>query len=335
MKGIYENDSKLEAVIHEKLSHYPPIMTQYFNWLMGTGKTINTVYVYIKALTHYIDCEFANVVPHDFYKQIDESSITRFLNSLDASCVLKENEPSNSNKAVKWTALNSFFQYLTPTYTNENPVEHIARPTVGKVKKSEYLTVNEVTALLNKAQQLNRGKICNRDLSIMMLGFYCGLRVSAIVQANIRDINWARKELRVYESNDEYYDVPLSTSVIEQLHIWLIDRKQILGTVESDALFVSLQGNRINEDTISLLLKTYSVEIGKNLNARMMRDTCIVNLYLKTRDLALCAKLLNQTNIASVYRYIEKLIPMSSVQNAVQVLDNLYGFKPGSSNGSK
>lgn len=330
MKGIEENRKKNEAVIYEKLSHYPPIVMQYFNWLVDTGKSINTLHVYISAITHFIDYEFGNVIPIDFYNQINSADIERYLDSLNMSIESQEEKTSASNKATKWSALNSFFQYLTPARIKSNPVERVERPLVEKTKKTEFLTIKEVITMFNNAQKINKNKICNRDICIMMLGFYCGLRSSSIVQMNIHDIDWGQNKLRVYEDKDEYYDVPMSTSVREQIHRWLIDRKKIAGSTETDALFLSLQGKRIGDDAILFLLKTYSEGIDKKVTAQMMRNTCIVNLYLKTRDLSLCAKLLNQTNISAVYRYIEKLIPISSVENAVQMLDDLYGFKPGS-----
>lgn len=328
MKGINESDRKIEHLIYEKLSNYPPIVTQYSEWLLTSTKTLNTIYTYIKAIAHFIDYRFGTTVPNDFYKQVGESDISIYMESLDAINNSQGDEASNSNKATKWSALNSFFQYLVPEHTDYNPFEHVSRPIVGKTKKTDFLTVNEVTILLNNVQQQNREKLKNRDLCIMMLGFYCGLRSSAIVQANINDINWTENKLRVFESSNEYYEVPLSSTVREHLQLWFIDRLQMLGNAKTDALFVSAQRQRISDDTILHLLKTYSANINKVVNARTMRNTCIVNLYLETHDLALCAKLLNQTNIASVYRYIEKLIPISHVENAVQVLDDLYNFIP-------
>ena len=328
MKGINESDRKIEHLIYEKLSNYPPIVTQYSEWLLTSTKTLNTIYTYIKAIAHFIDYRFGTTVPNDFYKQVGESDISIYMESLDAINNSQGDEASNSNKATKWSALNSFFQYLVPEHTDYNPFEYVSRPIVGKTKKTDFLTVNEVTILLNNVQQQNREKLKNRDLCIMMLGFYCGLRSSAIVQANINDINWTENKLRVFESSNEYYEVPLSSTVREHLQLWFIDRLQMLGNAKTDALFVSAQRQRISDDTILHLLKTYSANINKVVNARTMRNTCIVNLYLETHDLALCAKLLNQTNIASVYRYIEKLIPISHVENAVQVLDDLYNFIP-------
>ena len=328
MKGINESDRKIEHLIYEKLSNYPPIVTQYSEWLLTSTKTLNTIYTYIKAIAHFIDYRFGTTVPNDFYKQVGESDISIYMESLDAINNSQGDEASNSNKATKWSALNSFFQYLVPEHTDYNPFEHVSCPIVGKTKKTDFLTVNEVTILLNNVQQQNREKLKNRDLCIMMLGFYCGLRSSAIVQANINDINWTENKLRVFESSNEYYEVPLSSTVREHLQLWFIDRLQMLGNAKTDALFVSAQRQRISDDTILHLLKTYSANINKVVNARTMRNTCIVNVYLETHDLALCAKLLNQTNIASVYRYIEKLIPISHVENAVQILDDLYNFIP-------
>lgn len=335
MEGMYERDKRTEKLIYEKLAHYPPIVTQYCDWLIHSQKTLNTIYAYIKAITHFINYQFDNAIPDDFYKRIDEKDISIYLDSLDTIGDLHDGKISNSNKATKWSALNSFFQYLTLWHIDYNPVGLVSRPVVDKAKKTEYLTIDEVTTLLNTVQEQNREKIKNRDICIMMLGFYCGLRSSAIIQLNINDIDWTENKLRVLESGNEYYEIPLSTSIRNQLKLWLADRTQILGSTETDALFVSAQRQRISDDTILHLLKTYSVNINKVVNAQIMRNTCIVNLYLQTKDLALCAKLLNQTNIASVYRYIEKLIPSSPLENAVQILDDLYNFTPSTNSESK
>jgi len=329
LKGITESNKKIQMLIKEKLVHYPAIVTQYFEWLIDSEKKMRTIQVYIKEIIHFIDFKFNGLIPDRFYLQINESDIKSYFESLDVNEDFGEGEVSNSYKATIWSALNSFYKYLIPEYITKNPVESIPRPLVRKDKKSEFLTIDEVKTLLNNVVKQNRERLCNRDLCIMMLGFYCGLRTSSIIQANISDIYWDENRMRVYESRTKYYDVPLSTSVKEQLKLWLADRKQILGSgSETDALFISTWKQRISDDAILGLLKNYSVDIGKVVNARMMRNTCIVNLYLQTKDLSVCAKLLNQTNIASVYRYIENLIPSSSTENAVQVLDNLYSFSP-------
>ena len=330
MKGIDERKLQTESLIYEKLVHYPPVLTQYYQYLVNTGKSINTRQQYINSLIHFIEYIFEGAAPHDFYKQINSLHIRSYLNSLSGCGNSQENQSSTAYRATKWSALNSFFQFLTPRYITSNPVERVERPMVEKDKKTEYLTIDEVSIMLNNARESNNERFCNRNLCIMMLGFYCGLRTSAITQANIGDIDWLHNTLRVYESNDDYYDIPMSTSVRTQLSLWLSDRQQIKGADFSEALFLSQQGNRISDDMVLSMLKDYSIGIGKKVNAQIMRNTCIVTLYQKTKDLSLCSKLLNQTNIASVYRYIEKLIPVSSVENAVQLLDDIYGFIPNS-----
>ena len=315
MIGKEEIENKLFQEVNKKLMCYPPVIRMYYDRLIKEGKTYQSASVYVKVITHFVDFLFSGKAPFDFYRKVSVFDINRFLGSLE----------SDSTKATNWSALNSFFNFLVPSYLSCNPMSNVDRPLISKQKKSDYLSVEETKQILNNVDILANERMRNRDKCILMLGFYCGLKSADIVQANVNDVNFERSVIRVY-LKESVLDVPLSYSVRECLCLWLDDRKAHFDTT-TDALFVSQIKKRISDDTLNILLKRYAVGIDKKVTTRVMRNTCVVNLYRETKNLALCAKLLGQPSISAAQRYIEQIVSDSDVEEAVNTIEDLLNDK--------
>ena len=312
MTGKEETEKKLDQEIGKRLIHYPPVIKKYYDNLIREGKTLKSASVYIKVVMHLADFIFPSNVPLDFYMRVSTAYIDQFLDSME----------SDSTKATNWSALNGFFQFLSPEYTRHNPVQNIQRPAVSKQKKSDYLSIEETKQIFENIDILANERMRNRDKCILMLGFYCGLKSSDIVQANISDVDFKSGNIRIYLKENEVIYIPLSQSVCVCLNSWLQDRKNYFDTA-TDALFVSQIKKRISDDTLNILLKRYAVGINKKVTTRVMRNTCVITLYKETHNLALCAKLLGQPNISAAQHYIDQIISDSDVEDAINIVEDV------------
>lgn len=323
MSGRYEKEKKFEDRIKEKLKHSPSIMTDYYYHLTGAGRSPMTSYNYLMNVMSFVEFTYKDNITDDFYKRVKAVDINKYIASLRTREVNGKTErTSDSFRAVQWSSLNSFFQFLIPEYIKENPVLYTSRPKMKDKPSVTYLTSEEIAALLKYVEFNANDRLVNRDLCWMKLGFSTGLRVSAILQIDIDDIDFENNQIRVTEKGDYDEYIMFGENLKEQLLACIRDRKYICSDIGTDALFISQVGNRLSVDMLSKLLRQYSGNVTtKKVTPHVMRHSCATNLYEKTGDIYLCSKQLNHKNVATTMRYAE--ISKEKQREATNILDNL------------
>ena len=200
MSGRYEKEKQFEDRISEKLKNWPSIMTEYYYHLTGAGRSPMTSYNYLINVMTFVEFTHPGHIPDDFYKHVKASHINKYIASLRTREVNgKIERTSDSFKAVQWSSLNSFFQFLTPEYIKENPVSYTSRPKMKDKPNVTYLTSEEISSLLKYVEYNANDRLVNRDLCWLKLGFSTGLRVSAILQIDIDDIDFDNNQIKVTE----------------------------------------------------------------------------------------------------------------------------------------
>ena len=98
---------------------------------------------------------------------------------------------SDSIQAKRWSALNCFFEFLVrDDYLDINPMLKTKRPKNRKEKPIVYLEQDEISDILLKIKADSKPQFVNRDLAIITLGVGTGIRVGALVQINVEDIDF-------------------------------------------------------------------------------------------------------------------------------------------------
>lgn len=322
MSGRFEKEMLIDKKMKEELENMPNILTDYYYSLIGEGKSYKTAQEYIYRIKLFIQYIYKRNCPEDFYLFVDHNVINRYIASLRTKTVGgKRKKISDSFKTVSWSALNSFFQFLVPDYIESNPVAKTNRPKMKDNPSVTYLEKDEVMLMLKNVTEKANSRMMNRDLCILKLGFATGLRVSALVQIDINDLDLNNNKIRVTEKGDKEYDILIGENLKNQILLWLQDRKEYFNWEATDALFISREGNRISGRTIWDLLKKYGEGIDKNITPHVMRHTCATNLYEKTGDIYLCANQLHHKNVTTTQRYAE--ISNAKQKEATNILDNL------------
>lgn len=323
MSGRYEKEKQLEERIQSRLDGAPSILTEYYYHLVGSGKSYDTTYRYINYVLSFIDYTFKNGCDEQFYKKVRTSHINKYITSLRTKNVDgKIERTSDSLRTVQWSGLNSFFQFLVPDYIDENPVNKTDRPKMKDNPKVTYLTKEEISNVLDNAAKMAPESLKNRDLCVLKLGFSTGLRVSAIVQIDIDDIDFKRNQIRITEKGDYDDYVFFGDNLKEQLQLWLQDRKKYFGDADTNALFVSMKRNRMSDDMVANMLQKYTKGItDKKVTPHVMRHSCATNLYEQTGDIYLCSRQLRHKNVTTTQRYAE--LSKEKQREASNILDSL------------
>lgn len=323
MSGKYEKEIQLEKKIQNRLIGTPKILTEYYYSLIGSGKSYDTAYRYINYIIAFMNFTFKGKYNEQFYVNVKPLHINKYITSLRTKEVNGKTErTSDSIRSVQWSALNSFFQFLVPDYIETNPVTSTQRPKNKDNPKITYLTPDEISGVLRNVEKMAQERFKNRDLCILKMGFSTGLRISAIVQIDIDDIDFQNNQIRVTEKGDYDNYVLFGDNLKQQLFLWLKDREKYFSENDTKALFVSRNNQRISDDAVSKLFKNYAKGVtDKHVHPHVMRHSCATNLYEQTGDIYLCSKQLNHKNVSTTQRYAE--LSKEKQKKAANILDGM------------
>lgn len=323
MSGRLEKENNLKRKIENRLANAPSIVEEYYYSLVGSGKSYDTAYRYINYVISFINFTFKDNSSEEFYLKVKPLHINKYIASLRNKQVNgKAERTSDSIRAVQWSALNSFFQFLVPDYISNNPVENTVRPKMKDNPKVTYLTPEEIAKVMTNIENNAQKRFKNRDLCILKLGFSTGLRISAIVQIDINDVDLKQNCIRVTEKGDYDNYVMFGDNLKKQIMAWLEDREEYFPNCSSNALFVSQVNQRISDDTVAEMLTKYSNgATDKHVTPHVMRHSCATNLYEKTGDIYLCSRQLNHKNVSTTQRYAE--LSKEKQKMAANILDDM------------
>lgn len=327
MSGRQEMEMRFERKTKNRLQDAPYAVEEFYYSLIGSGKTYDTAYVYINyilSFANFLQIEKSGEFDEDeFYKYVKPIDINKYMTALRTKTVNgKKVRASDSIRGVQWSALNTFFQFLVPDYIDSNPVASTQRPKVKDNPQVTYLTPEEIAKVLANVEKTAQPKLKNRDLCLLKLGFSTGLRISAILNIDVDDVDLENCQIRVTEKGDYDNYVIFGENLKKQLKIWLKEREECFGGYDTKALFVSSQGLRMIDDTVSYMLKKYSKGVtDKHVTPHVMRHSCATNLYEATGDIYLCAKQLNHKQVSTTQRYAE--LSHKKRKKAANILDGM------------
>lgn len=323
MTGRTEKEIASTKKMQEKLKELPKIFSEFYYYMCST-KSYTTVERYVAYVREFAEFLNDGDIPNNFYKRVAPLDINKYFAAMkNKESAHGHYNTSDSIRATKWSALNTFFGFLkSNNYIANNPMERTERPKVQDRPDVAYLTEEEIRAMLDNVNKLASTKMKNRDLAIIMLGLTTGLRVSALTQIDISDIDFENNTIKVIEKRGKTCNILIGDKVKEQIELWLQDRKKYFSMTDSDALFISSFKKRITRDGIRVILEKYSKGvINKHVTPHVLRHSCATNLYEKTGDIYLCATVLNHKNIATTMRYAN--MSKDKKQQAANILDDM------------
>ena len=324
MNGKLEKTLIADKKMMEKLKIQPPILKEFYYDMKDEDKSYTTINNYVDHVIHFMKFVTDGAYKRNFYKSVTSTDIKRYMSSIKRRDVNGEVvEVGDEIRAARWSSLNAFFSFLkNNNYIEENPVEKTKRPRAKIEHVVTYLTQEEINALLEKIKNEATPMFVNRDLCIVSIGLSTGLRVSAICNINISDIDFRENRIKVVEKGNKTRYIRFGDKVKAQIQSCMEDREKYYAGADTDALFVSRNGNRISTSMVGVLIEKYTSDItDKHITPHKLRASCATNLYQKTGDLLLTSKILGHENIQTTRRYAA--VADDSIEKATQILDDL------------
>jgi integrase/recombinase XerC len=220
--------------------------------------------------------------------------------------------------ARKLASLRTFFQFLVREGVLErNPARLVSRPRIEQ-KLPTTLSVEEVTKFIEMPDlSKDLGK---RDRAILEFLYATGVRVSELVNLNLRDIDFREKVVRVTGKRRKQRVVPFGEYAAQALMLYLVEaRPKFLANCppskrDEQAVFLNYQGTRITTRSVGRMVEKYIKQCADlhSISPHSLRHTFATHLLDKGADLRAIQELLGHARLSTTQIYtqvsMEKLI---------------------------
>lgn len=317
MKGRLENQLKSEQILENKMSYLPDCVQAFYYRLVSEVeyKTAEAYIRYIEHLLKFVDAH----MPGKQLTELTTADMDRYFNfiryKIGKSGVRERT--TGAYRGTVYSALNKLFIFLNKEgYISENPLQNLTRPSSTRDNiKQISLTPEEIDILIEQVKTgvgnakavARQKKWKDRDLCIVLLFLYTGMRVTALTEININDIDWENQVLHIVDKRDTPFDIPLPKQIIPYIRAWMDTRLEILDyNFFTQPLFISNQKTRISVKSVERIIAKYSANIDKNITPHKLRSTYGTSLYKETGDIYFVQECMGHANIRTTTRYVVK-----------------------------
>ena len=325
MNGRIEKENQLKKKIDDKLRTLPSIFRAFYNYMEADQKSYASIKHYIEYVSDFMDATCKDSNNNEFYNHVTVADIREYIVSLRRRIENgKEIKNSDSIQATRWSALNTFFNFLVmDDYLEVNPMTKTKRPKNRKEKPIVYLDEDEINSILDKIREESKPQFVNRDLAIITLGIGTGMRVGALTQINIEDIDFKNNTIHVIEKGNKERYLGFGINTRNILSAWLLDRATYFEGVETNALFISQWKQRLSEEGVRKFMKKYADGInGKHITPHKMRSSAATNMVKSGVDIQTVANILGHQSVTTTQRYAAVL--EENKQKATDALDKMF-----------
>lgn len=323
--GRLEKETQFYEKMKERLKGMPKIIGEYCTSMRANRKSYTTVNVYINNVLHFARFVCDGNITEDFYKHITPSDVENYMISLETK------ETSDGIKRMgddilqsRWSSLNTFFDWcLKRGYIDKNPMGVVNRPKNNTEHKVTYLTKIEINKLF-KAIDKNENEVFRmRDKTIISLALATALRVSAIVNINVEDVDFENNVIKVVEKRQKVREIPMGENTINMLREYIEFRANEYKDVDSQALFLTKGYNRLSVWDANDMLEKYCDWAGiKRVTFHKLRASSACALAKAGVPVKAIAQQLGHSGIGVTMRYLD--VFNEDREKTKGVLDNLF-----------
>lgn len=331
MKGRLEHKIITEQNIQEIIKNYPEYIQRFYYTLNQKSHTTKKVYItnVLRFLHHKYGDEYPTI---QTLSKIEPFDIQIFMSEIEFfqdGDTVKELKGTTQNAIL--SSLASFFRFIDIAYKlGNNPFNDgiIERP---KVKENAivYLTPEEVRRVekeimdgVGNARSIGKQRDWKyRDLLLFRIPIINGIRVTALSEINVEDIDFVNRTILVTDKGNRTRKVVFDQKTSQYLQIWLKQRQVLNNNIKDGPLFISNRRTRMTVRAIENVYKKYTECIeGKKVTPHTGRRTCGTNNYQHTHDIHLVAQILDHKTTAPTRRYAA-VLDEDKTKSILQVAD--------------
>lgn len=272
---------------------------EYMQYLdIDRGLSANTLESYDRDLRYYL-------------KYLEENNVT---DTMDVSgdhvkgYLVLQNELNKNSRSIArlLTTIKNFHHYLIRhKYSTSNASAKIDMPKVSS-KLPDVLTKEETAAFIGSIT--GRGHGVRRDRCMIELLYGTGLRVTELLDIDLKDVNLEAQYLRVVGKGNKERIIPLQSHVVELIKEYIeYDRAVFLKDSDSTLLFLNQQATQMSRQGFWQVIKKYArrANIDKKLSPHTFRHSFAAHLIENGADVKSVQEMLGHTDIATTQIYTQ------------------------------
>lgn len=323
--GRLEKEQEFYKKMEGKLQGLPSIFREYYTSMRAGRKSYTTINVYINNVLHFARFLYADKIPDNFYTLVKAGDVESYMISLE-TINTKDGFKRTGDDILqaRWTSLNTFFEWLKKRdYIASNPISIVDRPKNNTEHKVTYLTKTEINKLFRTIDKNPNKVLAIRDRTIVSLALATALRVSALVNINIDDIDFENNVIHVIEKRQKVRGIQIGENIKTQLQEWIAARDKAYKELNSDALFISQKQTRMSVDAVADMLAKYCDEADiKRITPHKLRASAACALAKAGIPVKAIAKQLGHNSISTTMKYLD--VFNEDEEKTKGVLDNLF-----------
>lgn len=323
--GRLEKETQFYEKMDGKLKELPKVISEYYTSMRANRKSYTTINVYINNVLHFARFINNGLISDGFYKHITPTEVESYMISLETKQTKNGVQRMGDDiLQARWSSLNYFFNWLVKrNYIKENPIATVERPKNQTEHKVTYLSKVEINRLFRSIEKNPNSVIAMRDRAVISLALATALRVSALVNINIEDIDFDNNVINVIEKRKKVREIHIGENTKQMLREWIEVRNAEYNDVETSALFLSQKRGRLSGDAIGDMLTKYCADAGiKRITPHKLRASAACALAKNNIPVKAIAHQLGHNNIATTMRYID--VFNEDTEKANGILDNLF-----------
>ncbi|WP_378187396.1 tyrosine-type recombinase/integrase [Aquimarina sp. W85] len=319
---------------HLKLQneHYKTLVIAFKAWLDILGFAESTVYNlpnHLQEFFYFLEQKQIMNINHitskttkEYYKYLQERSNERRNGALSKSYLNKHQQ-----------ALNKFKEYLQ-NHNHKGFQIHLKYETDPTEEKLNILTQSEIKELFLACGYSNKRKCIRlRDKAILAIIYSCGLRRNEAVHLDVKDVLFDKERIFVRKGkNYKERFVPMNAYNLRVVEDYIFEaRPDFTNFRESEALFISQQGNRLNGMSFANRLKAIVMATeNKNIEKKQitlhtLRHSIATHLLQKEVPLESIKSFLGHSSLESTQIYTHLLKTVENGREARHLNTNDYG----------
>lgn len=226
-----------------------------------------------------------------------------------------------STTATYHSKLRSFFKWMKQNkHIEQNPFEMIKAPNV-EYPDRKFLNREDVHTLFHACGfkiQWDNEFVRRRNLAILAVFLYCGLRKGELLALEVRDFDLERRQLTVRgETSKSKFTrvIPINEEALVTVQDYLSLRKT--RDINTRAMWVSQDEDRpLSKDGLKHTVTKLNENSGVKFHVHRLRHTFAVNLMKNGTNLAVIQQLLGHKDVRMTVKYV-RAFPADEMRNDV------------------
>lgn len=278
-------------------------LKEYLSYLkLEKNLSENTILSYKNDLSSFL-C-FLGKHRIDDPSQIDAKIIICFFTELEKLGL------TSSSAARYFSSIKGFLNYLfANNYITSSPIEKVNPPKLEKTLPG-VLSVSEVEQILSLPDVNENLGI--RDKAILEVFYACGLRISELISLKISDLFLDEEMIRVFGKGSKERIVPIGSSAINWVKIYLTKSRPLLQKRmrSENFVFLNSRGTKLSRMGVWKIVKKYvkSSNIKKPIHPHTFRHSFATHLIEGGADLRSVQEMLGHADISTtqIYTHIDR-----------------------------